>query len=144
MTDLTIRQAIALLDPETGHRTTVNPDGSINVVPSGGLSAANRANRAHAQINITDNSVHSLLPAQVGEYADLLMILFANTSSTGTEVDLSDGTNTKPIFCPANFTFGFICPFEMDEATKDSAWTLQCTSGVNTLKVSAVFQLNTA
>lgn len=127
-----------IFDPASENTLVVNPDGSLNLRPS----APYRANRAFAEVSITDTSVHTLLPAQPGEYADILQITFANTSASGVEVALSDGSQTIPIYCPANFTFGFINPDFFDEIMAGSAWTLQCVNGVTTLKAFAKFQLN--
>src|SRR5215470_18609 len=78
------------------------------------------------QITITSTTAAQTLIAAGGDtstFNDIVGIVITNTSATGTEVDISDGTQTLPFFCPATDTRGLTSGVMIPATKTNTAWT---------------------
>jgi hypothetical protein len=97
--------------------------------------------------NITITSVVSaqtlIAQAAADTYNDIIAILAANTSATGTELDISDGTRTIPLYVPATdmrgFTLGGVI---IPASTTGVTWTATTITSVASVKVWVMYVAN--
>lgn len=109
------------------------------IVPHGTREALKTAN-----ITITNNTANTLIAAvDQYTYTDIVALLVTNTSATAVRVDISDGTQTIPIFPPATDMRGISLGGVIIPATKtNTAWTATVSSSVTDIRVWALYVNN--
>lgn len=130
--------AHSVADPSSKLVAEVSADGlSVTQITPG-------ANLAFASVTITaDTGSHNILGGQAGFYTRPYFLVIANSSNTATEVTISDGTNSLPIYVPAGSSWGFCNDKTLPATAINTAWTATCTTGVTSIKVFGFFYLST-
>lgn len=94
----------------------------------------------------SSTSETTVITAASGIFNDVVALVFANTSGTGTRVDIRDataGTVIGSLWVPANDTRGFAIAGEsLPQTTANNNWTVTCGTSVADLRVLAVFDKN--
>jgi hypothetical protein len=86
----------------------------------------------------------TIIPAVATTFCDLYGIIIENTSLTGTEVLISDGTVVFPIYAPPQDTRGFMMSVDsaIPATTAGVAWTANCVTSVSSIKITTLYALN--
>ena len=119
------------------------PQGPRDLVGTLGSSSGNNAN-ANQSTQIYNNNSYpvAVTVTPVGFYLDITSVTFTNTSGTGTELVLSDGTNGYYWYVPRGDCRGAVFNVPLAAKTTNTAWTVQCWTAVNSLWVTVQYVYN--
>lgn len=92
-----------------------------------------------SQVAITPNPQDPNQP----EYQDIIQLILTNSSATGTEVIISDGTNNYVLYCPANDFRTLDLSNPLPGSNVNTSWTAQCLQSISSLYVNARWQART-
>lgn len=105
-----------------------------------------RGDKGQLYLKITSSTnVATLIPAYEREYADVYMLVIANTSGSNCNVTIRDSEDTnakKFVFAvPANDTRGFALPKASahQQTSINKPWTAQCSASVDSIEITALF-----
>jgi hypothetical protein len=86
----------------------------------------------------------TIVTAVASLFTDIYGLVLTNTSATGTEVVIGDGTNNMSFYVPPTDTRGMMLPVDsaIPATTVNTAWTATCTTSVASLKVTAMYVKN--
>jgi hypothetical protein len=90
-------------------------------------------------------SVTTIVTADANNMLDLVGLILANTSATGSIVTLynDDGTTVRAIFyCPPTDTRGIVFAVPLKQTAVNKAWKLKTTTSIASLQVTAQFVKN--
>ena len=119
------------------------PQGPRDLVGTLGSSSGYNANANQStQIYSTNSSAVAVTVTPVGFYLDITSVTFTNTSGTGTELVLSDGTNGYYWYVPRGDCRGAVFNVPLAAKTTNTAWTVQCTTAVNSIWVTVQYVYN--
>lgn len=122
-----------VLSPTSPRRQVCDIFGRAVMVPH-----ASREAIGSSSVTITSTTAAQTLVAALGNnvYADLVSVIAINTSATATELDLSDGTQTIPMYLPAGDMRGISLGGVLIKATNPNvAWTATTITSVASVKV---------
>lgn len=93
----------------------------------------------------SSTAVTTIVTADANNALDLVALVMANTSSTGTEVELydDDGTTVRMTFMvPANDIRGIVFSVPFKQVGTNDAWKMKTVTSIASLKVTAQFVKN--
>jgi len=125
--------------PGTPRQQVCDIFGRLLVVPHATREAVTPTN-----ITITVSTAQTLIAAgDANTFNDLVAVIGANTSATATRVDISDGTQTIPLYLPAGDTRGISLGGVLIKASATAtAWTATCSVAVTDVRVWALYVSN--
>jgi hypothetical protein len=97
-----------------------------------------------ASITITSSTAPATLIASggAGVFTDITDITIVNISATGTEVDISDGTNTYYFYAPPTDMRGISLTVPHPATSAATAWTATTLTSVASVKISVKYIKN--
>jgi len=129
-----------LLSDKFGRLITL-PQGPRDLVGALGSSSGSNAN-ANQSTQIYSTNFVGVTVTPVGFYLDITSVTFTNTSGTGTELVLSDGTNGYYWYVPRGDCRGAVFNVPLAAKTTNTAWTVQCWTAVNSIWVTVQYVYN--
>jgi hypothetical protein len=129
-TAVTDGQRVGALFDKSGKQVTVGAIRSLKAVQATTITSS--------------TSPVTIVTAVASLFTDIYGLVLTNTSATGTEVVISDGTTSMSFYAPPTDTRGMMLPVDsaIPATTVNTAWTATCTTSVASLKVTAMYVKN--
>ena len=134
------------VDAATALPTAATPGNLVGVMGDkfGRIVALNQAPRdlifvSNATCTATTSPVTLIAAAGAGIFTDVTDVRLVNTSATGTEVDISDGTNTYYYYAPPTDMRGIVIQIPDPATTANTAWTITTLSSVTSVKATVKY-----
>jgi hypothetical protein len=108
-------------------------------------SSAARSLRARQFTTITSSTAETTIVSAIAStFNDLYGLVLANTSVTATEVTIRDttgGNSALRFMVPIGGTIVFTIPVDsaIPQTTVNTNWTAQCTTSVDSLKITSLY-----